>query len=224
MQLVSDYTQRGSNSVANMETIITEWEDCKKCLIGGYAYRHVFIDYVPSQPGTLLEEVYTPKAEIMMIGEGPGKGEDAIGTPFVGVAGALLRSTIASAWEHFSGRVPDEARPVIALTNLLACRPCNYMGGPNREPAAIEIEKCSPRLVETIRIHKPHSVVCLGNIPQMYAPAIVGRIRHNCAIHHVKHPSAVARQGGVQSPYYQEYLQRFIEVYHVALKMREVLG
>jgi len=88
---------------------------------------------------------------VMVIGEGPGADEDAIGRPFVGRAGQLLDKMLES----------------IALTrgkncyiaNMVKCRPPQ-----NRDPGAEEISACYPFLERQIILLKPVFILCAGRV------------------------------------------------------------
>jgi DNA polymerase len=89
-----------------------------------------------------------PRADLMFIGEGPGREEDAQGVPFVGPAGRLLDKMIAA-----MGLRPDE----VYITNIVKCRPPG-----NREPRADEIEACFPYLERQIALVEPKIICPLG--------------------------------------------------------------
>jgi len=93
-------------------------------------------------------------AELMFIGEGPGRDEDAQGRPFVGRAGQLLRKIIAAMTFR-----EDE----VYITNMVKCRPPD-----NRVPHPEEIEACSPYLVRQIELVRPKVIVTLGKTPTDY--------------------------------------------------------
>ena len=90
-------------------------------------------------------------AELMFIGEGPGRDEDAQGRPFVGRAGQLLRKIIAA--KKFR---EDE----VYITNMVKCRPPD-----NRVPHREEEEACSPYLIRQIELIRPKVIVLLGKTP-----------------------------------------------------------
>ncbi len=85
----------------------------------------------------------------MFVGEAPGRNEDLRGEPFVGAAGKLLDELLASIGLR---------RAEVYIANILKCRP-----PANRDPAALEIETCSPFLAEQIRLVDPRVIVTLGN-------------------------------------------------------------
>jgi DNA polymerase len=93
-------------------------------------------------------------AELMFIGEGPGRDEDAQGRPFVGRAGQLLRKIIAAMKFR-----EDE----VYITNIVKCRPPD-----NRVPHREEEEACSPYLVRQIELIRPRVIVTLGKTPTDY--------------------------------------------------------
>jgi len=93
-------------------------------------------------------------AELMFIGEGPGRDEDMQGRPFVGRAGQLLRKIIAA----MSFR-EDE----VYIANMVKCRPPD-----NRVPHHEEIEACVPYLIRQIELIRPRVIVTLGKTPTDY--------------------------------------------------------
>ncbi|MGI6661463.1 MAG: uracil-DNA glycosylase [Bacillota bacterium] len=89
-----------------------------------------------------------PEAEIMFVGEGPGKTEDEMGRPFVGRAGQLLDLMLKS--HGFS-------REETFIANIVKCRPPG-----NRLPSPDEVQACLPNLMAQIRIIRPKIIVALG--------------------------------------------------------------
>ncbi len=87
-------------------------------------------------------------ADIMFIGEAPGKNEDAQGKPFVGAAGKFLSEMLATI---------NLKREDIYITNVVKYRPPE-----NRDPEPEEIEACMPWLHEQIKIIEPKIIVTLG--------------------------------------------------------------
>lgn len=90
-----------------------------------------------------------PGADLMLVGEAPGRNEDLQGEPFVGAAGRLLDELMA-------GIGVDRSQAYIA--NVLKCRPPG-----NRDPMPDEIDCCKGYLREQIRLIHPLVVVTLGN-------------------------------------------------------------
>jgi len=89
------------------------------------------------------------KAEIMFIGEAPGKNEDDQGIPFVGAAGKNLDKLL----ERTGLRLND-----VYVANILKCRPPE-----NRNPFPDEIKAHTHWLIEQIKQIKPKVICTLGN-------------------------------------------------------------
>ena len=91
-----------------------------------------------------------PEARVMIVGEAPGRDEDAQGAPFVGRAGQLLDKMLAAIGL-------DEASAYI--TNVVFWRPPG-----NRKPTDAEIEACRPFAERHIALVKPEVLVFAGGI------------------------------------------------------------
>jgi len=87
-------------------------------------------------------------ADIMIIGEAPGKKEDELGQPFVGAAGKFLDQML---------KTINLKRDDIYITNIVKCRPPN-----NRDPWPEEKEEFWPWLLAQINLIKPKLIVTLG--------------------------------------------------------------
>ncbi len=90
------------------------------------------------------------QADIMLVGEGPGRQEDLTGIPFVGAAGQLLDEML---------NIIDLNRDNCYIANIVKCRPPN-----NRDPMETEQESCISYLQEQIALVQPKILVCLGRI------------------------------------------------------------
>lgn len=88
-------------------------------------------------------------ADLMFVGEGPGKEEDRQGEPFVGRAGRLLTQLV----EDIGLRRDD-----VYIANVVKCRPPG-----NRDPKPDEIAACSPYLEAQLAHIRPRVVMSLGN-------------------------------------------------------------
>lgn len=99
----------------------------------------------------LVFGVGNPKANIMLVGEGPGEQEDLQGIPFVGRGGQLLDKYLAG--------VGLEREKDVYIANMVKCRPPK-----NRDPLPEEQDSCLPWLREQVRLIKPKMIVCLGRI------------------------------------------------------------
>ena len=90
-----------------------------------------------------------PRAEVLLIGEGPGAEEDKQGIPFCGSSGKVLQDLLATI-----GLTRDD----VFITNTILCRPEN-----NRNPTSEEVENCRQRLDQLIGIIQPKVIVTIGN-------------------------------------------------------------
>jgi len=88
-------------------------------------------------------------AEIMFIGEAPGRNEDLKGEPFVGAAGKILTEAL-----EYAGLSRDD----VFITNVVKCRPPN-----NRIPLEEERNSCQQYLISELDIIKPKIICILGN-------------------------------------------------------------
>lgn len=91
-----------------------------------------------------------PTAQVMFIGEAPGRDEDEQGEPFVGRAGQLLTKMIEA-----MGLTRDE----VYIANILKCRPPE-----NRTPQPDEVASCEPFLRRQIHAIGPRIVILLGGV------------------------------------------------------------
>lgn len=90
-----------------------------------------------------------PAADVMFIGEGPGRNEDLEGVPFVGAAGQLLNRLLSEIGLE---------RSDVYIANVVKCRPPG-----NRDPRPDEISACKDYLAGQIRLIDPAVVMTLGN-------------------------------------------------------------
>jgi uracil-DNA glycosylase family 4 len=93
-------------------------------------------------------------AEIVFIGEAPGKNEDEQGLPFVGAAGKFLNEMLAQAGME---------RSDVYITNIVKYRPPN-----NRDPLPEEKKAFWPYLVRQLDVIAPKVVVTLGRHSMEY--------------------------------------------------------
>jgi DNA polymerase len=89
-----------------------------------------------------------PNADVVFIGEAPGKNEDLTGKPFVGAAGKFLNEMLASIGLE---------RQDIYITNIVKYRPPN-----NRDPLPEEKKAFLPYLQSQLEVIAPKVVVTLG--------------------------------------------------------------
>jgi uracil-DNA glycosylase len=93
-----------------------------------------------------------PRAEFVVIGEGPGADEDAQGLPFVGRAGQLLTKMLEAPGVSFS-------RDEVYITNAVKCRPPS-----NRNPEGEELAACAPVLAAQLGALQPKVILALGSV------------------------------------------------------------
>lgn len=138
------------------------------------------------------------EAEIMFIGEGPGKKEDELGEPFVGAAGKFLNEMLASI---------NLKREDVYIANVVKCRPPQ-----NRDPLPEEAEACWPWLLEQIKIIEPKLIVFLGRhsmnrffptekISEVHGKLLIKKFgsverQHFFALYH---PAAALYNGGMRA-------------------------
>jgi uracil-DNA glycosylase family 4 len=87
-------------------------------------------------------------AELVFVGEAPGKNEDLQGKPFVGAAGRFLNEML--------GEI-DLKREDIYITNIVKYRPPN-----NRDPLPEEKKAFLPYLQAQLEVIQPKVLVTLG--------------------------------------------------------------
>jgi len=88
-------------------------------------------------------------ADLMFVGEAPGRNEDLKGIPFVGQAGKLLDELLEEVGLERGG---------VFINNTLNCRPPG-----NRDPHPVEIENCQDYLMRKIELVEPKVICTLGN-------------------------------------------------------------
>lgn len=101
--------------------------------------------------GTRTQVVFgtgNPKADLMFIGEAPGRDEDLQGEPFVGRAGQLLTDII---------KAMKLTRDDVYIANVIKCRPPE-----NRNPEPDELDACRPYIRQQVEMIKPKVIVTLG--------------------------------------------------------------
>ena len=92
--------------------------------------------------------VGSPNADLMFVGEAPGRDEDIQGKPFVGRAGQLLTDII---------KAMKLTRDDVYIANVIKCRPPE-----NRNPEPDELDACRPWIRRQIELIQPRVIVTLG--------------------------------------------------------------
>lgn len=143
-------------------------------------------------------------ADIVFIGEAPGKNEDEQGLPFVGAAGKFLNEMLAQA-----GMV----RADVYITNIVKYRPPN-----NRDPLPNEKAAFWPYLLKQLQIIEPKVVITLGRhsmeyfLPDMKISMIHGQPKRiqfgdkKLVIVPLYHPAAALYNGGMRQTLIDDFL------------------
>ncbi len=150
---------------------------CTRCRLSGGRTQVVWMDGNPAAP-------------LMFIGEAPGFHEDQVGLPFVGAAGQLLDSMLASVGLDRTG---------CTICNVIKCRPPG-----NRDPMPDEIDACRPYLQAQLAFIRPRVIVTLGNFATRFIlerQVSISRVRgqrftvRGAAVIPTFHPAAILRGG-----------------------------
>lgn len=142
-------------------------------------------------------------AEIVFIGEAPGKNEDEQGLPFVGAAGKFLNEMLEAA---------DMSRSDVYITNIVKYRPPN-----NRDPLPEEKKAFWPYLVRQLDVIRPKIVVTLGRhsmeyfLPDLKISVIHGQPKRipfgetKLVIVPLYHPAAALYNGGMRETLIEDF-------------------
>lgn len=133
-----------------------------------------------------------PDAEVVFVGEAPGKNEDIQGLPFVGAAGKFLNEMLA---------LIGLERKDIYITNIVKYRPPN-----NRDPLPEEKSAFLSYLQKQMGIIKPKVIVTLGRhsmecfLPGLKISEVHGQAkRKNGQVYlPLFHPAAALYNGGMR--------------------------
>lgn len=96
-----------------------------------------------------------PGADVMIVGEAPGREEDRAGKPFVGPSGQLLDKMFAAIGLSRTAESPEAA---LYITNTIPWRPPE-----NRDPSTQELAMMLPFLRRHIELAAPRVLVAMGN-------------------------------------------------------------
>lgn len=118
-----------------LSALRAEAHDCTKCRLAEGRTNVVF-------------GVGNPNADLMFIGEAPGRDEDLQGEPFVGRAGQLLTDII---------KAMKLSREQVYIANVIKCRPPE-----NRNPEPDELDACRPYIRRQVELIRPRVIVALG--------------------------------------------------------------
>ncbi len=146
----------------------------------------------------------SPDAEIVFVGEAPGKSEDQTGVPFVGAAGKFLAEMLATV---------GLKREDVYITNIVKYRPPN-----NRDPEPQEKEACAPWLYEELNLIAPKLIIFLGRhsmnnyFPELRISEVHGKLIHKRFKHMnteyflpLYHPAAALYNGGMRATLIEDF-------------------
>ena len=126
---------QSNNAATELSRVREDLGDCKRCKLHPTRTRIVF-------------GVGNPEAELVFVGEAPGRDEDLQGEPFVGRAGQLLTKMISAM---------GYSRDRVYIANIIKCRPPE-----NRNPEPDEIASCEPFLIRQLGAIRPKVICALG--------------------------------------------------------------
>ena len=144
-------------------------------------------------------------ADIVFIGEAPGKKEDESGLPFVGASGKFLNEMLAQAGLQ---------RSDVYITNVVKYQPPN-----NRDPKPSEKQAFMPYLLKQLEIIKPKVVITLGRHSMEYflPGAKIGEVHgephqvilggHEITLIPLFHPAAALYNGSLRQTLFDDFLK-----------------
>lgn len=153
-----------------------------------------------------------PNADIVLVGEAPGKKEDETGMPFVGASGQFLNDMLQSISLN---------RNQIYITNIVKYRPPG-----NRDPLPHEKEAFLPYLERQLDVIQPLLVVTLGRhstnvfLPNLQISQIHGEPKRKDGHVYLPlyHPAAALYNGSMR----QTLMDDFSRIPAIIHKIREV--
>ncbi len=178
------YTYSVMNTQADLNALHLRHH--KKCLC---ELKKTAIQFVPG--------VGNPNADIVFIGEAPGKKEDEEGRPFIGRAGKFL----------------DEMLDMIKLTrsDVYITNTVKYRPPDNRDPSALEKEQCHAWLVNELNTLQPKIIVTLGRhaLNTFIPEANISEVHGTVLERHITLPSHTKQQATLSTSH-------FFALYHPA--------
>jgi uracil-DNA glycosylase len=146
--------------------------------------------------------VGSPNANVVFVGEAPGRDEDMQGEPFVGMAGQLLTKILSAIGFE---------REDVYICNVLKCRPPK-----NRDPQPDEVAQCEPYLLRQLEILQPKVICALGRIAaqtllqtSQSLTRMRGRVHdyHGIPMMVTYHPAALLRNPNWKRPAWEDVQQ-----------------
>jgi uracil-DNA glycosylase len=170
----------------SLKPIAEKVASCRRCLL-----------YATAKNGVPGEG--NSKAQVVIVGEGPGANEDETGLPFVGAAGALLTKILESV---------KLSREEVFITNVVKHRPPG-----NRNPTPEEVAACSPYLIRQLELIKPKVIIAFGNFAAqtlLDTKDGIGKLRGKVHTYHdtplvvTYHPAALLRNPNWKRPTWED--------------------
>ena len=177
----------GSGDCPDLRALCEHIGDCHRCPLGSTRTQVVFGSG-------------DPRAELMFVGEAPGRNEDLEGAPFVGAAGRFLDELLQSIGLE---------RSQVYIANVVKCRPPG-----NRDPLPLEIETCTPVLRRQIELIGPRVVATLGRFSahwlldtEVPISALRGRLYHvgDIRVVPVFHPAAALYDASKRDVLFEDF-------------------
>lgn len=133
---MTESTAPAVSAAEALQAVQDELGECRRCKLHRLGRRQIVFG------------VGSPDADLMFVGEAPGRDEDVQGYPFVGRAGQLLTKIIEAI---------DLKRDQVYIANVIKCRPPE-----NRNPEPDEVATCEPFLIAQVDAVRPKVIVALG--------------------------------------------------------------
>lgn len=142
-----------------------------------------------------------PSADLVFIGEAPGKNEDLQGKPFVGAAGKFLNEMLEMIGLN---------RTDVYITNIVKYRPPD-----NRDPLPEEKEAFLPYLEEQLEVIQPKLTITLGRhslncfLPDLQISKVHGQPKRLQGRVYLPlfHPAAALYNGGMRQTLIDDFAQ-----------------
>lgn len=175
------------NQPLNLDGFYQQINNCQNCSLGSTRTNFVF-------------GIGNPDADLVFVGEAPGKDEDLKGEPFVGRAGQLLDKILNAI---------DLDRSKVYILNVLKCRPPQ-----NRNPEPFEVEQCEPYLKTQLNLINPKLIVALGKIAAQTLLKInlpLNKMREQTFLYEgidvmvTYHPAALLRNPEFKRPTWEDF-------------------
>ncbi len=184
---MADQPTQATDDSRSLQDVITQLDELKAKIIAD--------NTCPDLAKSATQLVFgdgNPKAQIVFIGEAPGKNEDLQGKPFIGAAGKFLNEMLESI---------NLKREDVYITNIVKYRPPN-----NRDPLPDEKAAFLPYLQTQLEIIQPLIVVTLGRhsmncfLPDLQISKVHGQPKRYKGMVYLPlfHPAAALYNGGMR--------------------------